>query len=117
MPSTGDDTERWVEPGTNITYPLSYWAYRRTREAQEKSPARHCTLGPEVDRYVWRRWRGPAASELDVVLTLPARGITRAFSASGVRCYGPSAVASRRATLSAGWPGGSGFVMRMRGPS
>jgi len=69
VPSTGHDTEHWVEPGTNRTYPLSYWAYRRTREAQEKSPARHCTLGPEVDRYVWRRWRGPAASELHVVLT------------------------------------------------
>jgi hypothetical protein len=67
--SAGPDTEHWVEPGTHRTYPLSYWAYRRTREAQEKSPPRHCTLGPEVDRYVWHRWRGPAASELDVVLT------------------------------------------------
>jgi hypothetical protein len=67
--SAGPDTEHWVEPGTHRMYPLSYWAYRRTREAQEKSPPRHCTLGPEVDRYIWRRWRGPAVSELDVVLT------------------------------------------------
>jgi len=61
--------ESWVEPGTHNEYPTSYLAYRRTREAQEKTPARHCGLGPHVDRYLARRWRGRAASDVDVVLT------------------------------------------------
>jgi hypothetical protein len=65
----GPLTECWMEPGTHRTYPTSYWAYRRTREAQEKTPARHCALGREVDRYAWRRWRGPMASNIDVILT------------------------------------------------
>ncbi len=63
------DVEYWVEPSTLLAYPTSYCAYRRTREAQEKSPPRHCGLGPEIDRYVWRHWRRPAASDVDVVLT------------------------------------------------
>src|SRR4051812_46433172 len=52
-----------------MPYPTAYGAYRRAREAQEKMPARHCGLGPEVDRHVWRRWRIPVA-DVDVVLTL-----------------------------------------------
>jgi len=61
--------ECWVEPGTLVTYPIAYGAYRRAREAQEKTPARHRGLGPEVDRHVWRRWSLPAAADVDVVLT------------------------------------------------
>ena len=61
--------ECWVEPGTSMPYPVAYGAYRRAREAQEKTPPRHCGLGAEVDRHVWRRWRMPAASDVDVVLT------------------------------------------------
>jgi hypothetical protein len=52
-----------------VPYPVAYGAYRRAREAQERTPARHCGLGPEVDRHVWRRWRMPAVSRVDVVLT------------------------------------------------
>jgi len=61
--------ECWVEPGTSMPYPVAYGAYRRAREAQEKTPPRHCGLGPEVDRHVWRCWSMPAASDVDVVLT------------------------------------------------
>src|SRR5882724_479667 len=67
--SPSPDAEYWVEPSTRLAYPMSYCAYRRTREAQEKSPPRHCGLGPEIDRCVWRHWRRPAASNVDVVLT------------------------------------------------
>jgi len=48
---------------------LSFSAYRRTREAQEKFPPRHRGLGPEIDRYVWRRWQRSPAETVDVVLT------------------------------------------------
>lgn len=63
------EAERWIEPKTGLTYPTSYGAYRRAREAQEKSPARHCGLGPEVDRRVWQHWRRRPAPDVDVVLT------------------------------------------------
>jgi hypothetical protein len=59
----------WVEPGTRHAYPMSYRAYRRAREAQEKMPARHRGLGPEIDRHVWRCWRRAAPPDVDVVLT------------------------------------------------
>ena len=29
----------WIDPGTDQVYPLSYRAYRQTREAEEKTPA------------------------------------------------------------------------------
>jgi hypothetical protein len=63
------DVECWVDPGTHLAYPTVYNAYRRTREAQEKSPPRHRGLGPEIDRYVWRHWQGRLAADVDVVLT------------------------------------------------
>jgi hypothetical protein len=59
----------WVEPGTHQEYPMSYLAYRRAREAQEKRPARHRSLGPEVDHYLSRRWRDSPVPEVDIVLT------------------------------------------------
>jgi hypothetical protein len=67
--TAGCNTECWIEPGTRLAYPLSYGAYRRTREAQEKRPPRHRALHPEIDRYVWRSWRWPVVSDVDVVLT------------------------------------------------
>jgi hypothetical protein len=51
-------------------YPLSYRAYRRTREAEEKAPPRHRTLGPDVDHYLWRQGRNPETSEVEVHLTV-----------------------------------------------
>ena len=69
MISHGTESEYWVEPRTLRTYPTSYQAYRRAREAQEKPPPRHCTLGAETDRHVWRHWQRPAVSEVDVVLS------------------------------------------------
>jgi hypothetical protein len=66
--STGAETAHWVEPGTGRSYPLSFWAYRRAREAQEKALPRHRTLGPEIDLYIWRRWQAPPTTEVDVVL-------------------------------------------------
>ena len=58
----------WIEPGTRLAYPTAFDAYRRTREAQEKWPPRHRTLGPDVDRYIWRARLRPADSDVDVVL-------------------------------------------------
>jgi hypothetical protein len=59
----------WVDPGTRLAYPTAYDDYRRTREAQEKWASRHCALGAEVDRHIWRCWWHPVTSEVDVVLT------------------------------------------------
>ena len=59
----------WVEPGTHEEYPTSYLAYRRAREAQEKTPPRHCGLGPAVDRYLARGWRDSPAPDVDIILT------------------------------------------------
>jgi hypothetical protein len=64
------DAAYWVEPGTENAYPLSYCAYQRTREAEEKSSPRHRTLGPDVDHYVWRRGLGPGTPEMEVSLTV-----------------------------------------------
>lgn len=60
----------WVDPGTDQVYPLSYRAYRQTREAEEKTPPRHRTLGPDVDHYVWRRGLCPGTPEAEVSLTV-----------------------------------------------
>jgi hypothetical protein len=60
----------WVEPGTDRVYPLSYCAYQRTREAEEKTPPRHRTLGPDVDHYVWRRGLSLTTPEVEVSLTV-----------------------------------------------
>jgi hypothetical protein len=57
MRRSEDGSGCWAEPGTQQTYPLSYDAYRRTREAEEKPLARHQTLGAAVDHHVWDRWR------------------------------------------------------------
>ena len=62
----------WIEPQTGQTYPTSYGEYRRAREAQEKSPARHRGLGPEVDRHILQHWRRRWEPDVDVVLTFRA---------------------------------------------
>ena len=61
-------SEYWVDPGTDQVYPLAYRAYRQAREAEEKTPALHRTLGPDVDYDVWRRGRSLGASEAEVSL-------------------------------------------------
>lgn len=66
--SDRSNAECWIEPRTRLAYPMAFVAYRRTREAQEKWPARHRLLGPEIDRYLWRNWLRPVAPEVDVVL-------------------------------------------------
>lgn len=58
----------WVDPGTDQVYPLSYRAYRQAREAEEKMPSRHRTLGPDVDYDVWRRGLSLWASGAEVFL-------------------------------------------------
>jgi hypothetical protein len=60
----------WVDPGTDQIYPLSFYAYRRTREAEEKVPARHRTLGADVDYYLWQRGLRPTTPEMEVSLTV-----------------------------------------------
>lgn len=62
------NVECWVEPRTHLSYPVTFAAYRRTREAEEKWPPRHRMLDLEVDRHVWRQWLLPTATERDVVL-------------------------------------------------
>lgn len=69
MSSSTSEIGYWVDPGTRLAYPTAYADYRRTREAQEKWASRHCALGPEVDRHVWRCWWRPVTPEVDVVLT------------------------------------------------
>jgi hypothetical protein len=72
MIGSEDRTECWTEPGTPHIYPLSYEAYRRAREAEERPLPRHQTLGVAVDRHIWERWRLTPAPEVEVRLTLCA---------------------------------------------
>jgi hypothetical protein len=72
MVAPKDQTSCWAEPGTQHSYPLSYEAYSRAREAEEKMPPRHQTLGAAVDRYVWNRWRLKPMPEVEVQLTMRA---------------------------------------------
>jgi hypothetical protein len=65
--NAGDDY--WIEPGTREAYPIAYHAYRRKRESQERMPARHRGLGPDIDHYVWRRCL-TAASDVDIVFAV-----------------------------------------------
>ena len=65
-------TTIWAEPGTRHSYPLSYDAYRRTREAEDKWLPRHRTLDRATDRHVWNRWRAAPAPEVEVLLTMRA---------------------------------------------
>jgi len=60
----------WVDPGNDQMYPLAFWAYRQTREAEEKMPSRHRMLGPDVDYDVWRRGLNPGTPQAEVSLTL-----------------------------------------------
>lgn len=59
----------WIDPGTAHIYPMSFRAYRRVREAEERPPARHRALGPDVDHYVWRRDQA-LAPDCEVLLIL-----------------------------------------------
>jgi len=62
----------WAEPETGQAYPLSFEAYRRAREAEERPLARHLTLGAALDRQVWDRWRLAPTPEVEVLLTIRA---------------------------------------------
>ena len=70
VPNNG--TACWAEPGTLHTYPLSFEAYRRAREAEERPLPRHQTLGAAVDHHVWDRWRLPPGPDVQVLLTMRA---------------------------------------------
>ncbi|HWC04922.1 MAG TPA: hypothetical protein VHF87_19390 [Methylomirabilota bacterium] len=70
MIAPNEQTSCWAEPGTPNAYPLSYDAYRRVREAEEKPRPRHQALGAAVDQYVWSRWRLAPAPEVEVLLTV-----------------------------------------------
>ena len=67
-----DQTAYWADPSTEHTYPLSYEAYRRAREAEEKRPPRHQALGAAADHYVWDRWRVRPMHEVEVLLRMRA---------------------------------------------
>jgi hypothetical protein len=60
-------TGYWIEPGTLDRYPTSYRAYRIKRESQDRTPARHRRMAPDVDHLLWRR-EGTNASDVEVVL-------------------------------------------------
>jgi hypothetical protein len=72
MISSKNSTACWTEPGMPHAYPLSYEAYRRAREAEEKPLPRHQTLGAAVDRLMWDRWRVTSMPEVEVRLTMRA---------------------------------------------
>ena len=59
----------WIEPGTDDAYPIAYRAYRQKRESQEKRPARHRQLGPDIEHLVWRRCQ-TTVSDVDIVLAV-----------------------------------------------
>ena len=61
--------ECWVEPHTHVPYPQEYEEYRRVRETEERWPARHRTLAPDVDRYVWEWWKQSSGGDTEVVLS------------------------------------------------
>ena len=88
-------SEYWVDPGTDQVYPLAYRAYRQAREAEEKTPARHRTLGPDIDYDVWRRGlsRGHRRPRFP-----SSFGPTRLCASGGwlPRSSGPSAAANAR---------------------
>ena len=65
----GAEAGYWLEPGTGLRYPMSFYAYRRAREAEEKPPPRHRALAPDIDLYVWRRGWGQTP-EVEVLLTV-----------------------------------------------
>lgn len=60
---------RWAEPGTAHWYPLSFLAYRRMREAEDKPQSRHRAFGQDIDHYLWRH-RRHSAGDADVLLTV-----------------------------------------------
>lgn len=63
-------TAEWIDPGTRHTYPMPYLAYRRIREAEEKRPPRHRSLGPDVENHLSRRRRDRVVPELEVLMTV-----------------------------------------------
>ena len=58
----------WVEPASHVAYPTWFPAYRRMREAEERPPARHRALGPDVDHYLWRHRGVPVAAAVEVLV-------------------------------------------------
>lgn len=61
----------WVDPGTDLAYPTSYGEYRRAREAEEKTPARHRALGQDIDRLVWTRGSAQCSSREVCLIVRP----------------------------------------------
>ena len=60
----------WIEPASRIAYPTPFPAYRRMREAEERPPARHRMLAPDVDHYVWRTQGARADALFEVALEI-----------------------------------------------
>ncbi|MGH7388079.1 MAG: hypothetical protein ACREM3_01285 [Candidatus Rokuibacteriota bacterium] len=60
----------WIDPGTRHIYPMSYPAYRRAREAEEKRPPRHRSFGPDVEYRLSRGWSDRGVPEVEVLLTV-----------------------------------------------
>jgi hypothetical protein len=118
----------WIEPGTDLAYPLAYTAYRRTREAQEKWLPRHQTVDAQIDRYVWRRWRLAAAHDVDVILTFRSgvpprvrrivrevlRNIARGAPAAAAIRHVARRFGLRQGQARAFITAGIGFELRMR---
>jgi hypothetical protein len=70
--SGGQHYGHWVDPRSHHSYPLTFEAYRRHREAEERPLSRHRRLGPDVDGYVWRRWGNIRSADVEILLTLRA---------------------------------------------
>ena len=70
MPRGAPTTDCWIDPATDHPYPMSFVAYRRTREAEERPPSRHRMLAADVDHYAWRNRLGPSSPAVEVTLTV-----------------------------------------------
>jgi hypothetical protein len=60
----------WIDPRTSHVYPLTFAAYRREREAEERPLRAHRTLGPDVDWHVWQRWGDTRSADVEILLTV-----------------------------------------------
>jgi len=119
----------WIEPCTGRSYPTNFEAYRRQRETEERPQRAHRTMGPDVDRYVWRRWGSERTDDVEVVLTLRSntpprirrvigeilRGIRRGATAAFVIQQVSSRFKLRQARMRACLAACLGFTRRARG--
>ena len=65
-------SDYWIDPRTGHVYPLTFEAYRREREAEERPLRAHRVLTPDVDWHVWQRWGKTRSADVEILLTVRA---------------------------------------------